>query len=59
MLVWAETSVFASQTFIFTLCQMGVRANITKALDLGPSRQMLGLSSLGAMAERADKVKSL
>jgi hypothetical protein len=38
---------------------MGIRANITKALDLGPSRQMLGLSTFTSMAERADKVKSL
>ena len=58
-LICTETIIPSSQTFIFTLCQMGVRANITKALDLGPSRQMLGLSSLGSMAERAEKIKSL
>lgn len=31
---------------------MGLRPTIAKALDLGPSRQMLGLSSVSAAGER-------
>ena len=44
------------QTFIFTLCQMGVRANIVKWLDLGPTRQMMGLTSMSSFSERSGDV---
>ena len=39
------------QAFIYALCQMAVRQNIVKALDLGPSRRMQDMQMPAAMGE--------
>eukprot|EP00798_Chlamydomonas_sp_ICE-L_P008094 gene8094-1337_t len=41
-----------SGTFIYVLCQTGVRLNVTKFLGMGPSRAMAKSTSLQAMAEK-------
>ena len=42
---------FAAQAFIYALCQMAVRQNIVKALDLGPSRRMQDMQMPAALGE--------
>jgi len=41
----------AAQAFIYALCQMAVRQNIVKALDLGPSRRMQEMQMPTALVE--------
>lgn len=45
-------STACAWTFIFAMCQTGLRPTISKLLDLGPSRQMMGLSSISTAGER-------
>ena len=40
-----------AQAFIYALCQMAVRQNIVKALDLGPSRRMQDMQMPAAMGD--------
>ena len=41
----------SAQAFIYALCQMAVRQNIVKALDLGPSRRMQDMQMPAALGE--------
>ncbi len=46
-----ESHPGARQAFIYALCQMAVRQNIVKALDLGSSRRMQEMQMPTALVE--------